>query len=209
MQRHFVADRDHLAILDHDRADRHLAARRGVVFPLRTERLTLTPFAADDAPAVFDFCCLQEVWTWTSGRAGSAAELRESYLAAGDRLTVRAGEAIIGVGKLAVQDAWSQGGPREEARDAQAEIGWTIHPTHAGQGYATELAGALLKLAFTGLGVHRVEAEAFAEALADGVAEALPLAVAEAVALADAALYEAKADRSLRIVVRDPSGVVA
>ncbi|MBM4514952.1 hypothetical protein GS438_21805, partial [Rhodococcus hoagii] len=47
-----------------------LAARRGVVFPLRTERLTLTPFAADDAPAVFDFCCLQEVWTWTSGRLG-------------------------------------------------------------------------------------------------------------------------------------------
>ena len=42
-----------------------LAARRGVVFPLRTERLTLTPFAA---------------------------ELRESHLAAGDRLTVRAGE---------------------------------------------------------------------------------------------------------------------
>lgn len=140
-----------------------LAARRGVVFPLRTERLTLTPFAADDAPAVFDFCRLEEVWTWTSGRAGSAGELRESYLAAGDRLTVRAGEAIIGVGKLAVQDAWSQGGPREEARDAQAEIGWTIHPTHAGQGYATELAGALLKLAFTGLGVHRVEAEAFAD----------------------------------------------
>ena len=29
--------------------------RRGVIFPLRTERLTLTPFAADDAPAVFDF----------------------------------------------------------------------------------------------------------------------------------------------------------
>ena len=113
-----------------------LAARRGVVFPLRTERLTLTPFAA---------------------------ELRESHLAAGDRLTVRAGESIIDVGKLAVQDAWSQGGPREEARDAQGEIGWTIHPTHAGQGYATELAGALLKLAFTGLGVHRVDAAAFAD----------------------------------------------
>ncbi|KXO93283.1 GGDEF domain-containing protein [Tsukamurella tyrosinosolvens] len=36
-----------------------------------------------------------------------------------------------------------------------------------------------------------------------------PRLLPEAVALADAALYEAKADRSLRIVVRDPSGVVA
>ena len=140
-----------------------LAARRGVAFPRRTERLTLTPFVADDADAVFAFCRLEEVWTWTSGRAESAAELRESYLATGDRLTVRAGKAIIGVGKLAVQDAWSQGGPREEACDAQAEIGWTIAPAHAGRGYATELAGALLELAFTGLGVRRVEAGAFAD----------------------------------------------
>ena len=139
------------------------STRRGVAFPRRTERLALTPFAAEDADAVFDFCRLEEVWTWTSGRAGSAAELRESYLATGDRLTVRAGEAIIGVGKLTVQDAWSQGGPREEARNVQAEIGWTIDPAHAGRGYATELAGALLEIAFTGLGVRRVEAEAFAD----------------------------------------------
>ncbi|MDO4239574.1 GNAT family N-acetyltransferase [Micrococcus sp.] len=141
-----------------------LAARRGVAFPLRTERLTLTPFAADDAAAVFAFCRLEEVWTWTSGRAGSADELREQYLTAGDRLTVRdAAGDVVGVGKLAAQDAWSQGGPREEARNAQAEIGWTIDPAHAGRGYATELAGALLGLAFAGLGVRRVEAHAFAD----------------------------------------------
>ncbi|MGW3945520.1 GNAT family N-acetyltransferase [Micrococcus endophyticus] len=123
----------------------------------------LTPFVAEDVPAVFDFCRLEEVWTWTSGRAGSADKLREQYLATSDRLTVRVDEAIIGVGKLAVQDAWSQGGPREEARNAQAEIGWTIDPAHAGRGYATELAGALLEIAFTGLGVRHVEAEAFAD----------------------------------------------
>lgn len=93
-----------------------LAGRRGVIFPLRTERLT-----------------------------------------------VREGEVIVGVGKLAVQDAWSQGGPREEARDAQAEIGWIIAPVHAGRGHATELACALLDLAFTGLGVRPVEAHAFAD----------------------------------------------
>lgn len=140
-----------------------LAVRRGVVFPLSTARLTLDPFTVADAPAVWAFCSLEEVWTWTSARPDSAAELGEKYLDAGDRLTVRAGDEVIGVGKVTVQDAWSQGGPREEARDAQAEIGWTIDPRHAGQGLATELARALLDLAFHGLGVRRVEAHAFAD----------------------------------------------
>ncbi|MFE8934993.1 GNAT family N-acetyltransferase [Micrococcus luteus] len=55
------------------------------------------------------------------------------------------------------------GGPREEARDAQAEIGWIIAPVHAGRGHATELACALLDLAFTGLSVRPVEAHAFTD----------------------------------------------
>ena len=89
--------------------------------------------------------------------------LRGSYLAAGDRFTVRVGGVVMGIGKVAVQDAWSQGGLREEARDAQAEIGWTIDPRQAGQGYGTELARALLGFTFDDLGVRRVEAHAFAD----------------------------------------------
>ena len=69
---------------------------------------------------------------------------------------MRADEVIVGVGKLSVWDARSQGGPREEARDAQAKNGWTIDPAYAGRGYATELARALLEIAFTGLGVRSV-----------------------------------------------------
>ncbi|KFC53334.1 acetyltransferase [Micrococcus luteus] len=140
-----------------------LAASRGVSFPLRARRLTLTPFRGLDAPAVWGFCRLEQVWSWTSGCPESEGALRESYLTAGDRLTVRVGDVIVGVGKAAVQDAWSQGGPREEARDAQAEIGWTIDPRQAGQGYGTELARALLGFAFDDLGVRRVEAHAFAD----------------------------------------------
>lgn len=41
----------------------------------------------------------------------------------------------------------------------QAEIGWVLDPEHAGRGYATEAASALLRLAFTRLDVHRVAAE--------------------------------------------------
>lgn len=40
-----------------------------------------------------------------------------------------------------------------------AEIGWTFHPDHQGQGFATEAATAVLRLAFERLGLHRVFAE--------------------------------------------------
>ena len=40
--------------------------------------------------------------------------------------------------------------------NAAGEIGWTLHPSHAGQGYMTEAAGAILEVAFAGIGLHRV-----------------------------------------------------
>jgi RimJ/RimL family protein N-acetyltransferase len=38
----------------------------------------------------------------------------------------------------------------------QGEIGFTFHPGHQGHGYATEAARAVLRHAFTELGLHRV-----------------------------------------------------
>lgn len=40
--------------------------------------------------------------------------------------------------------------------NATGEIGWTLHPDFAGQGYMTEAAGAILEIAFAGLRLHRV-----------------------------------------------------
>jgi len=42
--------------------------------------------------------------------------------------------------------------------DTNAEIGYVLHPEFHGRGYATEAARAVLRLAFDGLGVHRVTA---------------------------------------------------
>ena len=42
--------------------------------------------------------------------------------------------------------------------NATGEIGWTLHPDFAGQGYVTEAAGALLEIAFARIGLHRVRA---------------------------------------------------
>jgi RimJ/RimL family protein N-acetyltransferase len=64
---------------------------------------------------------------------------------------------------LRVEDPWSQAEVREQARGTQAEIGYVLDPAHAGQGYATEAARALLRLCFEGLGVRRVTALCFAD----------------------------------------------
>ena len=42
------------------------------------------------------------------------------------------------------------------AEHSVGEIGYAVHPAHAGQGYATEAARELLPIAFDGVGMHRV-----------------------------------------------------
>lgn len=49
---------------------------------------------------------------------------------------------------------------------AHAEIGYVIHPDSQGHGYATEAAAAVVDLAFTGLGAHRVTGQIDARNLA-------------------------------------------
>jgi RimJ/RimL family protein N-acetyltransferase len=46
----------------------------------------------------------------------------------------------------------------QSTANAAGEIGWTLHPSHAGQGYMSEAAGAILEIAFAGIGLHRVAA---------------------------------------------------
>ena len=74
------------------------------------------------------------------------------------------GDEVVGTGSLWITDAMGQNhvdpGPW---RRAEAGIGYGVAPAHAGRGYATEIARALLDLAFGELGVHRVTAGCFAD----------------------------------------------
>ena len=56
----------------------------------------------------------------------------------------------------------------DDARAQQMEIGWIVHPDHAGQGYATEAARTVAVAAFEQLDAHRI----FARLDADNAASA-------------------------------------
>jgi RimJ/RimL family protein N-acetyltransferase len=52
------------------------------------------------------------------------------------------------------------------AQHLQGEIGFVVHPSHQGHGYATEASSELLRIAFAELGLHRVVGRAEARNVA-------------------------------------------
>ncbi len=125
------------------------------VWPLRTERLLLRPWRAGDEAA------LAEAWA-DEGYASllltgtqNAAEVAEMV-----RRRSRPGDGTF-VGLVAEHDGEVVGDSILILRGTgltEGEIGWTLMPRHAGRGYATEAAHAVLRLAFEHYGLRRVVA---------------------------------------------------
>lgn len=140
----------------HDVRRRHLAPSAPVL-PLRTERLTLRGFRADDGPGLYAYHRRPEV---AALLLADPLTLREAEHTARDRVESiapdRGGRYLSLVleheGEL-VGDVMLR---LEGAAVTQGEIGWVLHPDHAGRGFATEAATALLDLAFGHYALHRV-----------------------------------------------------
>jgi RimJ/RimL family protein N-acetyltransferase len=136
-----------------------------VSWPVRTARLTLRPAVADDLAATWEYRRLPEVSRWLTRAPTTPEEYREQFLDP-DRLAktivVELQGQVIGDLMLRVEDAWAQAEVADRARGTQAELGWVLHPEHAGHGYATEAVRALIDLAFDVMGLRRVTAGCFA-----------------------------------------------
>jgi RimJ/RimL family protein N-acetyltransferase len=128
-------------------------------WPLRTERLLLRPFAADDLEALHAIHSDEEVARWLYNEPRSLEETREllghkvggsSVRAEGDWLSAAA--VLPDTGELVADMAlyWASEAHR------QGELGFVVHPRHQGRGYATEASRPLLAFAFEALGLHRV-----------------------------------------------------
>ena len=129
--------------------------------PVRTERLVLRPIdAVGDVDAIHAYASREDVCRsipWTP-------RTREDVVAWLPRRAITTIAAPGGAASLAITLAgtgelvgdvtliWRS----EEHRTA--EIGYVVHPDHAGHGYATEAARAMLAMAFERLGLRRVVA---------------------------------------------------
>ncbi|WP_243060408.1 GNAT family N-acetyltransferase [Nocardioides sp. SR21] len=137
-----------------------------VAWPVRTARLSIRPATADDADATWAFRRLPEVCEWvthfpTDRDAYAALFLDPGRLS--KTLIIERDGAVVGDLMLAIGDAWAQAEVVERAANVQAELGWTVDPAHAGQGYGAEAVGELLRICFEDLGLRRVIALCFAD----------------------------------------------
>lgn len=131
------------------------------LLPMITSRLSLRLFTPGDVDDLYAYQSLPSVARYlyrpahTRERSEQVAAERATHTtwrADGDKLALavclRDEPGVVGEVTLTLADA----------RAAQAEIGWTLHPRHEGHGYATEAAAALATFAFDTLGVHRLYA---------------------------------------------------
>jgi RimJ/RimL family protein N-acetyltransferase len=127
---------------------------------LKTTRLLLRPFEAQDAAAVHALVGDPEVLStlvrvpdpyeegtaarWIAGHPDAFARGESVNFA----ITLRGQEVLIGAIGLALR-----------LGDARASLGYWIGRAHWGNGYATEAARAVLGFAFEEMNLHRVQAD--------------------------------------------------
>ena len=128
-------------------------------YPVRTERLLLRPYAPADIDALYAYQRLPEVhrYLYTEPRSRSEVEKLVTERAGMDALT-EAGHALTLVADLA-QTGELAGDCMlfwHSQEHQQGEVGYVFNPAFQGRGLATEAVGALLRLGFDGLGLHRI-----------------------------------------------------
>src|SRR5262245_6775197 len=127
-------------------------------WPLRTERLLLRPFAPGDLDALYAIQSDEGVARWLYNQPRTLEQTREllAHKVSGDAVrgegewlsaavVEASGELVADVSLHWVSEAHRQG-----------ELGFVVHPSHQGKGYATEASRPLLDFAFGSLGLHRV-----------------------------------------------------
>lgn len=131
--------------------------------PLRTERLVVRAMDAGDVDDLHAYHSREDVCRYLPYEPRTREEVAEKVARNAAELTLAsegdywqlaverldAPGCVIGDVFFALRSTDSAGG----------EIGWVQNPDHFGRGYMTEAAGAVLELAFTAIGLHRVIAQ--------------------------------------------------
>lgn len=126
--------------------------------PVETDRLVLRVFEVADGPARLRYQGREDVSRYlfrephdaVSVLAGIRRNQEGIFEQKNDRLLLAVTLGMDGklVGEVSAR--------LDAVESAQVEIGWVFDPDHAGRGYATEAAEALMRHLFEGKGAHRV-----------------------------------------------------
>ena len=125
------------------------------VWPLRTERLVLRPWQSGDEVAFAEAWADEDYASMLLTRTLNAAEV-----AAMVRRRMEPGDGRL-VGLVVEHDGEVVGDAiliLQGTGLSEGEIGWTLIPRHAGRGYATEAANAVLEMGFEHYGLRRIVA---------------------------------------------------
>lgn len=130
-------------------------------FPLRTKRLLFRPYAEGDLDFLYELESRPDVRRYVTWPEPDREQTHRSLLkkitetellTEGDNLTPLLVLPDTGEPVGDVQMCWTS------LDHMRGELGYVIHPDHAGRGYATEAAELMLRLGFSELGLHRIEA---------------------------------------------------
>lgn len=134
-----------------------------VRLPISTERLVLRSLRPGDERDVFAYRSIPEVVRYIPGEPKTLEQVQDMVA---ERATAGRIEPSQPICTLAVElngrvigDVLLHLDGPDGHDGRQAEIGWVLAPDKQGQGYATEAARELLRVAFEELGVHRVWAQ--------------------------------------------------
>jgi RimJ/RimL family protein N-acetyltransferase len=130
--------------------------------PVHTARLLLRPMTEADIDDIHAYQSRADVCRYLSFEPRTREQVAEKVAQYSAALTLN-GDGDFW--QLAIERAGDRGRVIGDVyfcvtstANASAEIGWTLHPDHAGAGYMTEAAGAVLRIAFEDIGLHRVSA---------------------------------------------------
>jgi RimJ/RimL family protein N-acetyltransferase len=127
--------------------------------PLETERLRLRMMTPEDVADVFTYHSREDVCRYLPFPPRSYEQVSEKVTQFAAATTLKTEGDYW---QLAIEHDGHVIGDLffklHSVEHATAEIGWTLHPDHHGRGYMTEIASAVLDIAFGELELHRVMA---------------------------------------------------
>jgi RimJ/RimL family protein N-acetyltransferase len=128
--------------------------------PMATERLTLRFMTAADVEAIHAYQSRADVCRHLRFEPRDLDLVREKVAQFGQATTLAAQgdywQLALDLDGRVIGDLYFT---IASAEHQTGEIGWSLHPEHQGRGYMSEAASAVLRLAFTEIGLHRVMAQ--------------------------------------------------